>query len=197
MQPDWLESPEKQRRYKKFLNRGIIFLKALPFVLIIGIFSGLIEGIVAGMFGILLVGIKHEREKIILIDSLNWSWTNMSSNFSTNFIGGLNWGVIVGCISVFLGDDPIVAIGLGATVGIISGLAFALTEGLVWNEVEKSNKPNQGIWRSIRSSIFGGVLRGSIFGMASIGTCDKVSRGLHVFLFSCKKIPDVLQTTAS
>ena len=41
------------------------------------------------------------------------------------------------------------------------------------------------------------VIQGNCSPKNSIGTCDKVSRGLHVFLFSCKKIPDVLQTTAS
>ena len=136
-----------------------------------GLFLGLFYGVI---FGGCLSLIFRLADTMIHVPALwkeSWSWKDARFGL----ISGLVFGLFLG-IALFFYPEPtfmvVIWIVLGIVLGIALGLIMAPIIGLIGgfgaSGVSKSNFPNQGIWKSLKScSIYGmafGIFLGLIHG---------------------------------
>jgi len=144
-----------------------VFLQRLTYSLWTGVAPGFLFGTVAGLAttspigwmvalltGLLgslidwwmggVVGMSFLKP----VEALKWSWTSVSKHLIFGLIGSAPMGLILG-LSGALGRSLIEGLLLALLGGLIFGLLTGLRTGA---EVETHTTPNQGIWRSIKTS---------------------------------------------
>src|SRR6185436_5897447 len=150
--------------------------------LVIGLFVWLVVQPALGLVvGLLFLGMisglagRPEWGEIKTVETLIWSWPEAKSGLliglRTGLIGGLLSGLIILFVDVVFGWR--VNMGSGLVLGLIFGPIFGLVRGLVsglavGNEIESKIIPNQGIWRSARNAMLGGVVLG-VFSWLTVG----------------------------
>lgn len=86
---------------------------------------------------------------LIPIEALRWSWTNVRRYLLFGLIGSAPLGLLLGLTSV-IGRNVIE----GLLLIMLGGLIFGLLTGLRASaEIETHTTPNQGIWRSAKTSV--------------------------------------------
>ena len=83
------------------------------------------------------------------VEALKWSWTNVSKYLLFGLIGSVPFGLLFGLTSA-LGSNLFGGLGLVLLGGLIFGLLTGLRSGA---EIETHTVPNQGIWRSAKTSV--------------------------------------------
>ncbi|SRR6266540_268946 len=118
--------------------------------------DGLIFGLAAVLLGSLVGGPSVQPRHILVVEGLRWSW----SKALQAVLGGLGLGLMVG---LFFALDLGLFQGLGVGLGL--ELLVGLLAGMTGGAVEASMTPNQGIWRSARSALQGGMPSGLVSGL--------------------------------
>jgi hypothetical protein len=147
LQPSWLATRGQHRLFHLVIS------------LIVGLVSGMIVGLVSGMIVGLVSGMIVGRNGIELTETLSWNWRHALSwqcirrNLVVSMIFGLVVSMIVNLVS-------------GMIVGMVFGLVyFPLMDMLKGAEIQISTQPNEGIRRSQRSMIIGGLVVGLVVGL--------------------------------
>jgi GTPase SAR1 family protein len=154
LQPSWLSTRGQRTWYRLssgFISGLIIGLSGLTGGLIRGLIRGLIFGLMSALIGGLWVGFMGDIKPI---ESLKWSWQDAGKTF----VFGLITGLFIGLVS----DTRFIS-GLG--IGLIFGLMGALIGGFQDSEIQQREKPNQGIFGSVRNAVIIGISAFFIFGL--------------------------------
>ncbi len=192
LQPRWLPSPTQRVGYRiaSGLIVGLIYglIYGLIWRLIFGpalskdalIVGQLIFGYIFGysvelsfaLIAGLMVGLSGN---IKTVETLKWSWREAKKSFRNGLtyglIGGLIFGLINQLIYVLISGGPSNQLIDVLIFGLIYGLFYGLTGGLIGGliggfrgpEIQQSNLPNQGIWRSAKNASILGLIGGLIF----------------------------------
>ena len=208
LQPSWLQTWAQKIRYRleSALIVGLIsgLISGLLEGLIYGLFEGLIEGVIFGLSVGLFIGliagvVSGSLGDIKVVETLKWSWQEVKKGFYFRLTVGLIAGLIVGLIAglyFWLIEGVIAELSswliIGLIAGLIFGLIFGLTGGLRGREIQKIDKPNQGIWKSARRALnftlgfwlFGGLSDVLIEGLKSTELMGTVSFGLALGLIN-------------
>ena len=182
VQPSWLAT-----RGQRWLFRLLSFLvSGMISGLILGLGAFLIFGLVGGMnvglvFGLntglvfsLIFGLVFGLNRTKLAETLSWNWRRALNwqRIRKYLVGGLVVGGLAGPGgSLFLGLSVLV-------IGLLSDM-------LQVAEIQISTQPNEGIRRSQRSMIIGGLVIGLIFGLGSclvVGPVVGLGIGLNIGL---------------
>jgi transcriptional regulator with XRE-family HTH domain len=126
----------------------------LPIAVGVGLIGGVIGGLAGTLAGAPSVGLR----RIVVVETLGWSWRNALRSLPIGLGVGMTFGLGFRLLS---GQMSALVIGLVAGLG---GLTFTLVGGLVSDELEVQAVPNQGIRRSARSAILIGLVFGLVFG---------------------------------
>jgi hypothetical protein len=171
LQPSWLATKDQRRMFHvtSGLVVGLVGVLAEVLVgsLVVGLTLGLVLGLVFGFSG------------VTLTETLSWDWRRVLSwpQFRTGLVVGLGVGLVAG-----LGIGLVAGLVVGLVVGLVAGLVFGLVFGLVVvlffglnfrqvfsmlqdGELQISTRPNEGIRRSQRSMILGGLFYGLAGGL--------------------------------
>lgn len=163
LQPTCLETKWQKASYSLIFNIIIKITMAFMWGLFVGLPFGTVPGSVAAAIAILIFGYRKDS-KIQTVDSLKWSWIAAKDGIKPSLIFGLKSVSIIFFISLFTGFVNSRFFGITLVALFTANSLFGvLTRGLVGNEVESTNKPNQGIRRSFYNSIAGAVSH-AIFG---------------------------------
>jgi eukaryotic-like serine/threonine-protein kinase len=173
------------------LHTGLLF--GLAFGLGTNLIHSTLDGVILGLVGGLVIGLvtrpvdvlvailvfglpfglggrflnrreASSPEPIRIVETLRWSWPAFRANVLPRLSGGLVPGLLIGFMGVLIGelDD-------GRFYGLVFGLFFGLigvaTGGWSSGTIDKNLVPNQGIQRSARNAIIGGLGTGFITGL--------------------------------
>jgi hypothetical protein len=182
----WLETKEEKRTntYLWLIFSGFVG-SILLIVIILGLgligkwFFGLVSGLLIGllvMFGIFIFVITKDATDFYPVDTLNikkisWRYVLQSGQYLGLFcgvlaglIGIINFGLLSGLLFGLIGFI------FGA---LIFGLTSALTDLLQISSIEVREKPNQGIWNSLKNWLIVIGLH-SFIGIAVFGITGEV-----------------------
>ena len=158
LQPNWLISSKAKKLYRLIigLTSGLIvsLLLGIFLWLLYNFFIGLLFGFISGVFIGLYVGIYYGLSSLDLYEKLKWSRQKLLNK-------GLLYGLLGGCLSgLFAGKINGLTSGLffgliGVFIGIFVGGLDTFENNIVEKEI-----PNQGIWLTLRSGVFGGLFVG-------------------------------------
>ena len=186
LQPDWL--PIQRRVFYRWSFRPLV---GLGFGLVVGLLVGLLVGLVYGLsyglvYGLvvgLVGGLVGLLTKIVSVKELALSGAGLGKNLRAAWGGGLFFGLFIGlCFGLSFG----LSFGLdwGLVVGLVGGLVGGLAGGLGFSrsyEMPPMERfipsPNEGIRRSIKFGLFGGLFLG-LFGGLCFGLFGGLSTGL-------------------
>jgi len=173
MQPSWLEKRSDVRLHKLYgvLSGALIFglSGALIFGLLGGLMGGLSGGLIFGLFSGLIFGLS---DRIIMVDTLKWSWAGGRTGLLGGLIVGLSGGLIFG-LNVGLS----VGLSVGLVFGLIGGLIAGLIGGLTVIQVEETTYPGQ----RLRQTLYNGLIISLIVGLIGVpigGLIGGLSGGL-------------------
>ncbi len=130
---------------------------------------GLESGLVGALIGEIAGGPSLRPRQVIVVDTLQWSWSKAWRAAFSGLLGGLVVGLggiaSVSAIprsqaNVYVSGIGILLSGIG--IALVRGVVSGLVLGMVGGEVEASVIPNQGIRRSIRSGAEAGLVDGAI-----------------------------------
>ncbi|MBE7384426.1 MAG: NACHT domain-containing protein [Leptolyngbya sp. SIO1E4] len=181
MQPSWL-SPVRQRLYRLIVWLIVGLIVGLMGGLIFGLSGEPIVGLIVGLMGALIVWLNGGSDRTIEpSDRLIWSMRN-----------GLIFGLIFGLIGALI-FGLIFGLSGGLMGGLMGGLIVGLMGGLERVNLEEKNFPNQGIRKSLHTSLaiilsvglIGGLIFGLIGGLSvglSVGLIGGLIGGLSVGL---------------
>ena len=145
-----------------------------------GIFIGLmvnpVSGWLSGLFSFLFcTALGKQDKKIKCAGYLTWDWPSMLRNAYKFLAGGLFVGLLYGLVTgrdyLFIPTKLFPALLLGISVGLLLGLFTSIRGGFIDGkpDTHKILRPNQGIWRSLRNSLFFGslfsILLGTLLGL--------------------------------
>jgi len=99
------------------------------------------------------------RNAIETVEALSWSWKEALRSL----IPGVIIGLIFTLVTAY--DDLDMLLYAWTLWTCPWALVFFLTGGLKGRQVEKTSRPNQGIWLSARNAVFLGGLIGSVLGV--------------------------------
>ena len=145
-----------------------VFLQRLVSSLWSGLFTGLLFGMLAGVAKTLEVGALvmlltsptvgvmdwwmggiMSMSFLKPVEALKWSWQNVSKYLVFSIIGSTPMGLLLGLTGV-LGRSWVEGLLLILLADLVCGLLIGLRAGA---EVETRTISNQGIWRSIKTSV--------------------------------------------
>jgi hypothetical protein len=142
-------------------------------VLFAGVVLGLAFGMVTGLgFGLGEALQRADEIHIRPVETMRWSRPPAGKMWSWAVLGGLLGaaaGALFGAMTVYkvTGWAAVLA---GAWAGMPAGaLAGGLFAGVRMRAVETRARPNQGIWRSARSALRGGLVFALVFGLCGGG----------------------------
>jgi hypothetical protein len=166
---------------------------ALVFGIIGGIVGGIVRGLalasalglqcalVGGLAGVLAGGPSLAPRRITVVESLRFSYSAAIVGLLLFGLGATLFGPVLDRLRLLGGPPPIYSPELDLQLaiyilqhdlvrvlipGLIGGLVFGMIGGLLGGrEVQAKLTPNQGIWRSARSAILGGVVGALVFGL--------------------------------
>ncbi|MEM9808930.1 MAG: NACHT domain-containing protein [Cyanobacteria bacterium P01_D01_bin.56] len=205
MQPNWFQSQRQRIRYR--LESGL--LVGLIFGPIFGLLYGLIDGLLYGLEGGLLYGLRDGllygflyglrdgwlifglvaglvvgfAGNIKTVETLRWSWRAARNSSLRGLMIGLMavpglwwfmWKTIEPGVLLVMGLIYVLA------AGPILGLIFGSICGFRGPKLQKTSKPNQGIWRSARNALIFGLIFGLIGELAG-GFDSGLSFGISSF----------------
>lgn len=173
-----------------------------------GLTYGLTFGLIGILLSIILVG---NDMKIHPTEILTWSWSSLwqsllrrehrrhallfgtsvglgigmslgLSTLASQWLGGRSFGLNIGLV-IGLGTSLGDGLAYGLTFGIAYWLLVGLFRGLSSNYLppDRRIKPNEGIWRSARLSLWAGLSSGIVSGLIGI-LCMMLYFGLHTGL---------------
>ena len=150
---DWLGGGPDEIRLNEYITSAWTqtagqVLSGITYGLFAGVVLGVIGGAVGGICG-LIVG--------LIYGLVGWG----SSDFVDSLIGVLRLGLMVGTVS-------------GLMVGLIGGLSENLSDKLIGSEIEQRTFVNQGIWKSLESSLALALSGGLIGGLLGGLTCELI-----------------------
>jgi hypothetical protein len=126
-----------------------------------GFIDGLFIGIAYGYLG------KLNRE-IRPAEIVTWSWAGVLQNMIRFLSSGLLVGLLYGLLTTlfFSGASLFSHFFFGLVIGGAFGLIVGLMSGISNKTLNEHDRviPNQGIWNSLRNSIFLGLTYGLVFG---------------------------------
>lgn len=164
MQPSWLEKKSDVPLYKLIVGMSIGLMVGLMVGLIIGLLGGLDAGLNVGLiFGLsvgLVAGLIGTPDRIMMVDSLKWSWKEAWSGLMFGlsiclllaFVGGLLTGMSRGQIGGLI---------MALYFGLIGGLMSWLMGGLRSNQIEETSYP----WQRLKQTFYNGLFSTLIFGL--------------------------------
>jgi MFS family permease len=150
--------------------------------LVYGSISGLIYAAIGGLW----VGILG---KIKTVEMLKWSWREAAKSFRRGLIVALIISLFAGVLfGMFTGLSQGVFIGVlfGLVMGLLFGLVMGLIGGFRGPEIQQSNVPNQGIWKSAKNALLVGLSASLALGLSSgflFGMIYGLTLGLVTGLF--------------
>jgi len=172
IQPSWLEN----RSQRRFYEMAIRLFVGLGFGLVFGLISisegalGLAAGLIAGVGIGVALGLSLGLKEVRIIETLQWSWSQAKLGLVIGLIGGLGGGLVSGLVVGLVsgpGSGLVLGLGCGMYVVLFGGLIFGMLLGLRGGKERESKiMPNQGIWRSVRNAVVGGLIVGLIIGLA-------------------------------
>jgi NACHT domain len=130
----------------------LLYLEMI-FIIIYGMTGliGMIYGPIHGLWVSLMGNIKP-------IETLQWSWRKGRDGFLYGIIFGIIFGIIYGLTtSIGIIDGLPVGITFGLLLGLILGLLISLVIGFQGCEIQKKDKTNYGIYRSVVNALITGV----------------------------------------
>ena len=145
----------------------------LSIFLIIGLKKGLKEGLIlgltAGIFFGLIAGLTSREERstndIQTTEALSWSWAGFRKGSRYGLTAGLIVGMIVG-LSEWLSTQSIVRpIVIILVFVLLLWYLGSMLGGIKSRIIEAKSIPNQGISRSKRNAVIGGLFSGFIVGL--------------------------------
>jgi hypothetical protein len=158
LQPSWLSVGPQSRAYTAMtsLVYGVITggLVALLFGLLWSWPAGLASGLGIGLlYG--TVGARHKR-MITPVELIKWSWPGLNLPMLGFWVLlSLISGAVVGAMHRYSARTAII---VGLFVGVLFWLWMTIGEGLKTQKLERTNRPNQGIWQSARNGLVSVVL---------------------------------------
>jgi eukaryotic-like serine/threonine-protein kinase len=137
-----------------------------------GLPLGLAVGIVGGLSSGVTVGLVAHPDKIEIVETIRWLWSQAKANVARKLVFGLVTGLVIGSV-LGLANGLAWGVTYGLAYGLASGLATSLATGLIMilaaglttGEFEEKTVPNQGIWRSARNTIYASLAFGSASGL--------------------------------
>jgi NACHT domain len=149
LQLDWL--PTKMQRFFCRLGSGLIAgMIMTPYGVM---YFGLPEGLSVTLFYVALIGALGS---IKTFETFKWSWPKVNDLHSA-LNSGLTFGLLTTTLNMILENKPFSALPTGLISGLIFGLVILLFAGFQVSDVQKSEKPNHGIFRSARNSAIVGI----------------------------------------
>jgi transcriptional regulator with XRE-family HTH domain/energy-coupling factor transporter ATP-binding protein EcfA2 len=173
LQPAWLSD----NRQHWMVTHGLACTMAIGFglygalvfgtgsLMVVAPWRALILACAGGMLVGSVGGIIGYDPKIQPIEALQWSWTAMKSRLPTTLFYGALGGIVSAIIYSLVGGDTFLGLAFGITIGLVGGIGGALLDGLIANEHNEPQTPNQGIVRSAQTAIQRGLLFGLLIGL--------------------------------
>jgi hypothetical protein len=144
-----------------------VFLLGNPITAYLG--SGLIYSLLLGFLS------EFITYRINPVEKIQWSWSNAKARFIDGLIIGLLGGIIIGMVFGFIYtvsdvNSILAALIAGIVFGLIIGLTLELIGGLIGavfggfsgTEIEIKTISNQGVYQSLKNSIFISITVGTI-----------------------------------
>ena len=160
-----------------------------PIGLIVRQHIGLVVGLPGGLLAGQVVGLLAEPTNSRPLETISWSWRKMRVGLVFGLLTGLVFGLLAGQLTgqVFVlhfgldfGQDIVLHFGLA--LGLVFGLLGGLLGGLSGKSAERIRlSPNQGTWRSMKNSLWFGLVSGLVVGLV-VGLVDRPVFGLVVGL---------------
>ncbi len=156
---------------------GLTF--GIPAAIASGFMSGILSGFLSGTgLGLIfvyagkrLLGTSDEnKDKVEIVETLNWSWDRLLKGIPymlAAFLGvGITVGTIIGTVAltVYGLEGVFIAFLIG---GSTAGIAMIIPFGIVSGEVDSRTMPNQGIFYSAKNATFLGMVVACISGIPS------------------------------
>lgn len=164
-QPSWLPAGKRKYAYPLLIvlmsvGLGIAFFGMIH-TLLYSFLKGLINGAIVGMMaGLLASLITVYSDEIETVETLRWSWRQAKSACRRGLMYGVLFGLIFGLYNgVVVWLDMGLAVGLSIglmvclTLVVISMAISGLTGGLRGPTIQRSVRPNQGIFRSAKNGL--------------------------------------------
>jgi hypothetical protein len=156
-------------------------LEALPFLSVIYAASAILFLVVA-------------KNPITPYNKIQWSWFWAKEKLIDGMLWGLGFGVIFGIISMFymvlvLAQYSVLApfilgVPLALIVQLLGGLIAFLIGGFTGTDVDRTTKPNQGIWQALHNSLILGtaamVILGTLAGLVGESILAGLALGIGV-----------------
>jgi predicted ATPase len=153
MQPGWLPTRPQQWIMVVGVAATILLSFALVFVQLVGLF---------GLLFVLCIGIViwplEYRDDIQLVETLHFSWSAMR----TSVTAGRRFTLIFAALCAGVVGWLVGGLVFGLSGGLSVGLVGWLPSGLVKGEIVTRTFPNEGIRRSARNALLGGLFAGLV-----------------------------------
>jgi hypothetical protein len=122
------------------------------------------------VFAFMILGGPSLRpRRILVVETLRWSWQKAILTGLGGLIGGLVGGLSMALLILIVvaqGTDPsvgdllIVVLPYMLAFGGLLGLGMGIRSGMVGDQIVTKTTPNQGVWQSVRNSGIGGFVMG-------------------------------------
>ena len=139
-----------------------------PDGLTVGLYSGLLVGLIAGV----LASKIPPGGQIVAIEQLRWSWPAARRAARRHLARGAAFGLVSGaalCLALTMRSPWPASLangtGFGVTVTLATAVVLTINSGLTPSEVEVTQAPNQGIWRSAQHMAAIGLATGLLIGL--------------------------------
>jgi DNA-binding SARP family transcriptional activator len=139
-----------------------------PDGLIVGLYSGLLVGLIAGV----LASRIPPGGQIVAIEQLRWSWPAARRAAGQHLARGAAFGLVSGaalCLALAVRSPWPTSLangaGFGVTVTLATAVVLTINSGLTPSEVEVTQAPNQGIWRSAQHMAAIGLATSLLIGL--------------------------------
>lgn len=141
----------------------LLILNDRTILALFGSTGGLIYAAIGGLWVSILGKIKT-------VETLKWSWREAYSSFRPALIVALIISLFAGVVSgVFFG--VVFGVVSGVVFGVFLGVVFGVVSGLIGGfrgpEIQHSNVPNQGIWKSAQNALLVGLSASLTLGISS------------------------------
>jgi adenylate kinase family enzyme len=153
MQPDWLPTRVQQWIMVVGVAAMILLSFTLVFVQLVGLF---------GLLFVLCIGIViwplEYRDDIRPVETLHFSWSGMRTSVTAGRLFTLIFAALCAGVVGWLVGGLVFGLSSGLSVGLVGWLP----SGLVKGEIVTRTFPNEGIRRSARNALLGGLFAGLV-----------------------------------
>ncbi len=153
MQPDWLPTRVQQWIMVVGVAAIILLSFALVFVQLVGLFGLLFVSCIA-----IVIWPLEYRDDIQLVETLHFSWSGMRTSVTAGRLFTLIFAALCGGVVGWLVGGLVFGLSSGLSVGLVGWLP----SGLVKGEIVTRTFPNEGIRRSARNALLGGLFAGLV-----------------------------------